>query len=90
MINVETTYKDFTALQLQMRDELTCLLTVRDVRNVLSVSAHVVGRLIDEGELDAYDIFGDRQEQGRVNVKSNGLRISPESLHKFLQSKAIS
>ncbi len=84
MIQTETNLKDLAELQ---RDSL---LTVRDVRNILSLSASAVVNLIKDGKLEAYDLFDDTTGGiGNVNPRSNGIRISPESLQRFIGSKIL-
>ncbi len=86
---METVHKTFAELQERVRNEHSRLLTVRDVRDVLAVSAYVVGNLIKDGHLEAFDIYANHLDVKHVNTKHNGLRITPESLIRFLDSKRL-
>lgn len=56
---------------------IPALLTVRQVAAALSVGRSTVYRLIQMGELDAYRVSLDQ-----------GVRISEESVHRFLERRA--
>lgn len=86
---MEAKHRDFAELQRELKERLECLLTIRDVRSILAVSANVVIDLIRDGEIEAYDLFGNVPSSATITPKSNGIRISPESLLRFMESKII-
>ena len=83
----ERTYRNFAERNRAIRAELDPLLTIREVRDILRISANHVIRLVRQGHLDGYDVVGNRLD--KVDTRSNGIRVSPESLQRFLNSNRI-
>lgn len=94
MINMETEIRRQTIMQRVSETEVLQqygerLLTVRTVRNLLGVSAPVVANLIRDGKLEAFDIFEEMDTVDETNVGRNGIRITQDSVQRFLDSARI-
>jgi hypothetical protein len=85
----ERPYSDFAERNKAIRRNLDSLLTIRECRDVLRVSSNHIIRLIRQGDLDAYDVVGNRLDSSWIDTKTNGIRISPESLKRFLDGNRI-
>ena len=82
-------YKDFKDLEREIREEFAPLLTLREVRHILSCSVYVVVDLIKEGKLDAYHLNGTEIERAAIRYDTQGMRITPSSLRAHLESIKI-
>jgi predicted transcriptional regulator of viral defense system len=83
------TLKDFAALQEEAREHQEILLTIRDVRNILSVSANVVINMLKDRKLEGYDLFQETPGLAHVHARSNGIRITPTSLKSYLEARHL-
>lgn len=82
-------YTEFAERNRSIKRELDPLLTIREVRDIIRVSANHIIRLVRQGQLDAYDVGGNRIPGEWVDVRTHGIRISPESLKAFLDENKI-
>ncbi len=85
----ESRNNEFVQRQRAIRQELDPLLTVREVRDILRISASHVQRLVNQGYLDAYDIAGNRLDPDWVDVKRNGVRVTPSSVKDLLEGNRL-
>jgi hypothetical protein len=85
----ESSYTEFAERNRAIKRELDPLLTIRETRDVLRVSANHVIRLVRQGQLEACDVGGNRIPGEWVDVRTNGIRISPESLKAFIDDNNI-
>lgn len=76
--------KDFRAEQETLRNQLQPLLTMSDVRRILACSVSVVIRLIQSGDLEAFDVHGRAVDKRKIDNHTYGLRISPSSVQSYL------
>lgn len=76
--------KDFRTEQEIVRSQLQPLLTMSDVRRILACSVSVVIRLVQSGDLEAYDVHGRAVDKSRIDNHTYGLRISPSSVRSYL------
>lgn len=83
----ERTYIDFIERNREIREKLEALLTIRETRDILKCSTRHIFALAEQGHLDLYDIAGTRVVG--VEARSNGVRVSPESLEAFLDQNRI-
>ncbi len=83
----ERTFEDFIQRNRAIRERLDALLTIRETRDILKCSTRHIFTLAEQGHLDLYDIAGSRVVG--VEARSNGVRVSPESLDDFLDQNRI-
>ena len=83
-------YRDFKERQLEIRESFDPMLTLPEVRRILGVSYAIVTELIRDGHLRAYDITGRTVDKAQITEHSRGLRVLPDDLRKYLDSREIS
>ena len=83
----QQTYDDFIERNRAIRERLDVLLTIKETRDILKCSTRHIFTLAEQGHLDLYDIAGERVVG--VEARSNGVRVSPESLDVFLDQNRI-
>ncbi len=83
----DRTHADFISYNREMKEKLEVLLTIQETRDILKCSMRHIFQLAEQGHLDLYDIVGARVVD--VEARSNGVRVSPESLDTFLEQNRI-
>jgi hypothetical protein len=88
MLQTETR-KDFGQREREIRESFDPMLRIQEVRKIIGCSYNFVIQLIQNGKLDAFDITGRVLDRGEVDEHSYGLRITPSSLQKYLNSNKV-
>ena len=66
------------------------LMTLREVKNILAVSPGVVIRMVQNGELPAYKVTGQRVRRDDVTPETYGLRFKPSDIRDYLSKTLVS
>ena len=66
------------------------MMTLKEVKTILSVSPGVVIRMVQSGEMPAYKVTGSPVRREEVSLDTYGLRFKPSDIRDYLSKTLVS